>query len=71
MSPWRDVVDWVGGFPFEVSRPEEVLACCRKLGCELVHLKTCGGGRGCKRICLSAIFMTRTTDSHPRILLSR
>jgi SAM-dependent methyltransferase len=47
MSPWRDVVDWVGGFPFEVSRPEEVLACCRKLGCELVHLKTCGGGRGC------------------------
>ena len=25
MSPWRDAVDWVGGFPFEVSRPEEIL----------------------------------------------
>ena len=24
MTPWRDVIDWVGGYPFEVSRPEEV-----------------------------------------------
>lgn len=24
MSPWRDVVDWVGGYPFEVARPEQV-----------------------------------------------
>jgi len=47
MSAWHDLVDWVGGYPFEVARPEEVFdRCCRK-GFALVKLKTCGGGRGC------------------------
>jgi hypothetical protein len=27
MSAWRDVVDWVGGYPFEVAKPEEFFAC--------------------------------------------
>jgi hypothetical protein len=26
MSPWHDVVDWVGGYPFEVAKPDEVFA---------------------------------------------
>lgn len=24
MSPWHDVVDWAGGFPFEVARPGQI-----------------------------------------------
>jgi 2-polyprenyl-6-hydroxyphenyl methylase/3-demethylubiquinone-9 3-methyltransferase len=47
MSPWRDVVDWVGGYPFEVAKPEDVLEFCRARGFDLVKLKTCGGGLGC------------------------
>jgi SAM-dependent methyltransferase len=47
MSPWHDIVDWVGGYPFEVARPEQVLDFCRAVGLELHKLKTCGGGRGC------------------------
>jgi 2-polyprenyl-6-hydroxyphenyl methylase/3-demethylubiquinone-9 3-methyltransferase len=47
MSPWRDVVDWVGGYPFEVAKPEEVVDFCRTFGLELERLKTCGTGRGC------------------------
>lgn len=47
MSPWRDVVDWVGGYPFEVAKPEAVFDFCRERSMELVRLKTCGGGRGC------------------------
>ena len=47
MSPWRDVVDWVGGYPFEVARPEQVVDFCRGRGFELRNLKTCGGGHGC------------------------
>lgn len=47
MDPWRDLVDWVGGFPFEVARPEQVLEYCGDRGFELVKLKTCGGGLGC------------------------
>jgi 2-polyprenyl-6-hydroxyphenyl methylase/3-demethylubiquinone-9 3-methyltransferase len=47
MSPWRDIVDWVGGLPFEVARPEQVLEFLRERGFELVRLKTCGGGHAC------------------------
>jgi 2-polyprenyl-3-methyl-5-hydroxy-6-metoxy-1,4-benzoquinol methylase len=47
MDPWRDVVDWVGGYPFEVARPEEIFAFFRSRGFELRRLKTCAGGHGC------------------------
>lgn len=47
MDPWRDVVDWVGGYPFEVAKPEEIFDFCRARGFELMRLKTCAGGLGC------------------------
>lgn len=47
MSAWRDVVDWVGGYPFEVSRPEEVFHFVRDRGFVLERLRTAGGGLGC------------------------
>ena len=47
MSPWRDVVDWVGGYPFEVSKPEEVFAFLRGRGFELRRLSTVRGKLGC------------------------
>jgi 2-polyprenyl-6-hydroxyphenyl methylase/3-demethylubiquinone-9 3-methyltransferase len=47
MSPWHDLVDWVGGYPFEVAKPEEVMDFCRERGLQLLRWKTCGGGRGC------------------------
>lgn len=47
MSPWRDVIDWVGGYPFEVATPEAVFRHARGRGFTLEGLKTCGGGHGC------------------------
>jgi len=47
MSPWHDVVDWAGGFPFEVAKPEQVFAFYLQRGFALKGLKTCGGGKGC------------------------
>jgi 2-polyprenyl-3-methyl-5-hydroxy-6-metoxy-1,4-benzoquinol methylase len=47
MSRWHDVVDWVGGYPFEVASPDAVLQFCRPRGFNLLHLKTCGGKMGC------------------------
>jgi len=47
MSPWRDVVDWVGGYPFEVAKPEEVFNFCERKGFRLAKLTTCAGGHGC------------------------
>jgi 2-polyprenyl-6-hydroxyphenyl methylase/3-demethylubiquinone-9 3-methyltransferase len=47
MSPWRDVVDWAGGLPFEVATPEAVFAFCHQRGFALERLTTKGGGIGC------------------------
>jgi SAM-dependent methyltransferase len=41
MSPWRDLIDWVGGYPFEVARPEEIFDFYRARGFRLDQLKTC------------------------------
>lgn len=47
MSVWYDLVDWVGGYPFEVAKPDEIFDFYRMKGFTLVKLKTCGGGLGC------------------------
>ncbi len=41
MSPWRDLVDWVGGYPFEVAKPEEIFDFYRERGFRLERLTTC------------------------------
>lgn len=47
MSAHRDVIDWVGGFPFEVAKPEQIFEFYKNLGYRLVMLRTCAGGHGC------------------------
>jgi 2-polyprenyl-3-methyl-5-hydroxy-6-metoxy-1,4-benzoquinol methylase len=47
MSFWQDVVDWVGGYPFEVATPEQIFDFYRQRGFELQRLRTCGGSLGC------------------------
>jgi 2-polyprenyl-6-hydroxyphenyl methylase/3-demethylubiquinone-9 3-methyltransferase len=48
MSSWHDLIDWVGGYPFEVAKPEHVFTFCRDRSFELVELKTVGG-HGCNQ----------------------
>lgn len=55
MSAKHDLVDWVGGYPFEVAKPEEVFGLVHPLGFELRHLKTCGGGLGCNEFVFERI----------------
>lgn len=47
MSLWYDMLDWLGGFPFEVARPETVFQFFRDRGLSLIELQTCGGRMGC------------------------
>ena len=47
MSRLTDVIDWVGGYPFEVSKPEDIILFFNQKGFKLENLKTCGGGKGC------------------------
>jgi len=47
MNRWRDIVDWVGGYPFEVAKPEEIFSHYRKSGFTLEKLTTCGSSKAC------------------------
>jgi 2-polyprenyl-3-methyl-5-hydroxy-6-metoxy-1,4-benzoquinol methylase len=47
MSLWYDMIDWLGGYPFEVATPESILEFLRGRGFFLSKLKTCRGRYGC------------------------
>jgi 2-polyprenyl-6-hydroxyphenyl methylase/3-demethylubiquinone-9 3-methyltransferase len=47
MSLWRDLIDWVGGYPFEVATPRQVFEFCKARGFVLSGIETCRGTLGC------------------------
>jgi 2-polyprenyl-6-hydroxyphenyl methylase/3-demethylubiquinone-9 3-methyltransferase len=47
MSVAHDWLDWLGGYPFEVAKPEAVLEFLLPRGFALRRLRTCGGSIGC------------------------
>lgn len=54
MSYWHDVVDWIGGYPFEVAKPEEIFQFYRQRGFELRRMKTVAGSLGCNEFVFEA-----------------
>lgn len=46
MNHWRDIVDWVGGYPYEFAKPDAIFDFYRERGFSLAKLR-CGGGLGC------------------------
>ncbi|MCA9135267.1 MAG: class I SAM-dependent methyltransferase [Planctomycetales bacterium] len=47
MSAWHDWVDWIGGLPFEVAKPEDIIVPLTNRGLWLTNLRTVGSGWGC------------------------
>ena len=47
MSPWIDLRDWAGGYPFEVARPDAIIGFFQARGFELRSSKLVGSGHGC------------------------
>jgi 2-polyprenyl-3-methyl-5-hydroxy-6-metoxy-1,4-benzoquinol methylase len=47
MTKWRDIVDWVGGYPYEVATPEQIFDFYVDRGFSLSKLKCGGVGLGC------------------------
>jgi len=47
MSRWHDIVDWVGGYPYEFATPEQIFDYYRERGFTLTKLKCGGVGLGC------------------------
>lgn len=54
MSLWYDMRDWLGGYPFEVARPEAIFTRYRAQGFTLDALVTCGGRMGCNEFVFRA-----------------
>jgi len=40
MTIWRDLEDWVGGYPFEVAKPEDLFHFCYERGFALIGMRT-------------------------------
>ena len=55
MSLWYDMVDWLGGYPFEVATSEQVFRFYRDKGFSLVEMKTCGGRLGCNEFVFAKV----------------
>ena len=47
MTIYYDLIDWIGGFPFEVSTPKEIFNFYRDNGFVLKEINTVGGKSGC------------------------
>jgi 2-polyprenyl-6-hydroxyphenyl methylase/3-demethylubiquinone-9 3-methyltransferase len=47
MNRWHDIVDWVGGYPYEVCKPEEIFEFFKTRGFSLTKLLCGNVGLGC------------------------
>jgi 2-polyprenyl-3-methyl-5-hydroxy-6-metoxy-1,4-benzoquinol methylase len=47
MSLWYDMLDWLGGYPFEVATPEQIMLFYKNKGFILENLTTTRGRHGC------------------------
>ena len=59
MNPWHDVLDWVGGLPFEVAKPEDIFNFCKSRDLVLEKITTCAGGIGCNEFVFQKISMSK------------
>jgi len=53
MNRWRDIVDWVGGYPYEVSTPDEIFDFFTERGFILTKLNCGRVGLGCNQFVFS------------------
>lgn len=54
MSRWHDLVDWVGGYPFEVATPRQITAFCELRGYRLERLISTQR-LGCNEFCFRKV----------------
>ena len=49
MNKWRDIIDWVGGYPYEAAKADELFHFFKDRGFSLDKMK-CDGGLGCHEL---------------------
>lgn len=61
MDFWFDVIDWIGGFPYEYASPENVDAYVRQLGFRKIRFKAALVPTGCNEF----VFVKTNGNSRP------
>ncbi|MEJ7623933.1 MAG: class I SAM-dependent methyltransferase [Pyrinomonadaceae bacterium] len=55
MNRWHDIIDWVGGFPYEVATVDEIFDFYKSKGFSLEKVKSGGVGLGCNEFVFKKI----------------
>lgn len=55
MSMWADIVDWIGGYPFEVASRSEITDFYEHRGFRLDRLVSCGRRLGCNQFVFTKV----------------
>ena len=63
MNYWHDIIDWIGGYPFEVAKPEELFEFFQQRGFALNVLRTQGGGLGCNEFVFQRTSQSTSSDT--------
>ena len=43
MSYWHDQIEWIGGYPYEVSKPNDIINFFKRKNCDLMRIKITKG----------------------------
>jgi 2-polyprenyl-6-hydroxyphenyl methylase/3-demethylubiquinone-9 3-methyltransferase len=60
MNKWHDIVDWVGGYPYEFATPDQIFDFYRARGFTLTRMKCGGVGLGCNEFVFERTQTSRT-----------
>ena len=63
MNRWNDIVDWVGGYPYEYAAPEEIFSFYKARGFNLTNLRCKGVGLGCNEFVFRRNAVVLNTES--------
>jgi 2-polyprenyl-3-methyl-5-hydroxy-6-metoxy-1,4-benzoquinol methylase len=66
MSRWHDILDWVGGYPYEFATPDEIFDFFRERGFTLENLHVGGVGLGCNEFLFKRV-ASRADSSTPPV----
>src|SRR5262249_32448207 len=65
MSRWRDIVDWVGGYPYEVATPDEIEKFYGERGLSLARSNTESVGLGCNEFVFQRTAVSTSPATEP------
>ena len=64
MDHWSDIIDWVGGYPYEAAPADKIFEFYKQMGFQLKKMKTGGVGLGCNEFVFERVSLARPTPGN-------